>query len=94
MRTVLPIHVFEPFTPEAIEGMDWAFKASIKFIEEQAGPAPDAIREAVALHIVASAQRGIRDREALREAAISHWEGMRESLPPPRASEGPPAASK
>ncbi|MGE0750359.1 MAG: hypothetical protein AB7K64_07200 [Variibacter sp.] len=92
MRTVLPIHVFEPFTPDVIEGMDWAFEASIKFIEEQAGPASDAVREAVALQIVDAAQRGIRGREELRGAAISHWERMRESLPP-HESEGPAAAT-
>jgi hypothetical protein len=92
---VLPIHVFKPFTPEVLEGMDWAFKAAIKIIEEEeAGPASDMTREAVALHIVDAAQRGVRGREELRESALAYWRSLQKAVPTPgRGEEGSSAAS-
>jgi hypothetical protein len=77
MQTVLPIHAVEPFGPETLEAMDWAFKAAIVRIEN-GEPLLDANwRELIALRIVETAQRGIRDRQSLCDDAVEHYRTQR-----------------
>jgi hypothetical protein len=77
MQTVLPIHAFEPFGPEALEAMDWAFKAAIVMIEN-GGPLLDAEgRELIALRIIEKARRGVKDRQSLCDDAVEHYRNLR-----------------
>ncbi|MGE0522124.1 MAG: hypothetical protein AB7O60_03690 [Variibacter sp.] len=77
MRTVLPIKLFEPFTMEVIDAMDWAFKATLMMVENGEPLLRDEDREVIALRIVESAQRGMSDRRSLCEDAVEHWRAQR-----------------
>lgn len=70
MKTVLPIGVFEPFSPEVIDAMQAAFTEACRVVGCEGN---DRAREAVALHIINAAQRGIQDPSSLRDEAVAYW---------------------
>jgi hypothetical protein len=71
MKTVLPIRVFETFTPEIIDGMQAAFTEACRIVGCEGN---DKARETIALHIINTAQRGIHDPTSLRDEAVAHWQ--------------------
>jgi len=57
------------FGPEALAVMGEAFESALKALQDAGRP--NAVREAIALRIIAAARFGERDPVRLREAALS-----------------------
>jgi hypothetical protein len=90
MKSVLPIYLFEPFTPEMVATMQAAFDEACMLVGCKED---DEAREAIGLHIIEGAQRGIRGVTQLRDAAVAHWQEIKKSRSRPATSEPGAAAS-
>jgi len=80
MQKIISKDAFKPFDPEMVEAMKLAFDAAWQSITVSGvvylDGVADRIREALALRIIAKAQAGERNIEALRDDAIAHVMGI------------------
>lgn len=74
MRSVVPIKVFEAFSPEIIKAMETAFSEAWEAgITIEPDESDEQARKTLALYIIEMAQRGETDSAKLRDGALTLW---------------------